>query len=67
MRILLIITSVFLMVACDGQKTAATRTQEIETFADPQIESYKKAQQVQGVIDIQATQQQEKMEDSDIP
>jgi hypothetical protein len=66
MRILLIISCMLLLTACDERKTAAERTQEIETFADPKIQSYKKAQQVQGVVDMQAAEQQEELRNSDV-
>ncbi len=66
MRILLIVTCLFLLQACEEKNSASARAHEIETFADPQIQAYKKAQQVQGVVDAQALEEQNEMNDSDI-
>lgn len=66
MHILFIIGGLLLLVACEPQKNAAERTEEIETFAEPQIEAYKQAQQVQDVIDTKEAQQQKEMRDTDL-
>lgn len=63
--LLTLTTALLLLSACSEPKTAGQRTEEIRTFADPQIEAYKKAQKVQGVVDIQAAQHEEDMRNSE--
>lgn len=69
MKIVLVIATLATMAmlpACEPQKTATERTEEIETFADPQIQAYEKAKKVQGVIDSAEKKQQDGMHDSDL-
>lgn len=51
MKYLMLLFTAFLCVACDSGERAYQRSEEIETFADPQIQAYEKARDVQGMLD----------------
>lgn len=56
MRTFFILACLLLTSACDAQKTAAERTEDIETFADPAIDAYHRAQKIEQ--EKQAAEQQ---------
>ena len=62
MKIPFLMLAPFLLMACDNGERAYQRSEEIETFADPQIQAYEKAQAVQSVLDDAADKQRKAIE-----